>query len=355
MPKNRTSLLIGLYTIVVFLLTYWWNPSRPGITSPLGWYQDWADQTAYYSMTSSIPGNLGTFQYPVIYPLMGYLGRFLWPSDPFLLVDLLLFTAFIWLSWRNFCTFLPPAVALVGACVLVHISVILFVQPWSSSVAAAGIALLLYRYLYKLYSLRWGLVSGVTLALIFGARPQDAVAAALILALCLLNRQHNEFPRWILAASLSIAVIIPAILWTNYHFSHLLLGPYFARGMAQGFHPANIPRNLYGYFLDAWKYDHDHLSRPVFQVCPLLLLAPIGLAYLITNRETRRIAFGYIASATGWFIVYSAFYSVKGDTLLYGSIHYVKALFPIFLGCGIYALYCLGGGSESPKTRFHEG
>lgn len=156
--------------------------------------QEWCQKLPYARMVSVLgrsicllqhagfdsQGESGNLSFPPVYPAMGYLGSLLWPYDPFLPVHFLLSIAFIWLSWRNFCATLPESVSLVATALLIHISSALFVDPWTSSVSAAGIALLLYLNLYGKYARLWGLVSGVVVALIFGSRTQDVVPAALL-------------------------------------------------------------------------------------------------------------------------------------------------------------------------------
>lgn len=44
---SRISLFVVGYAAIIFMITYVLDPSRPGITSRLGWYDSWADQTAY--------------------------------------------------------------------------------------------------------------------------------------------------------------------------------------------------------------------------------------------------------------------------------------------------------------------
>lgn len=305
-------------------------------------------------MLSSIPkGNLGLFRFPPVYPAMGYLSSLVCPFDPFLVVDFVLFIGFIWLSWRSLRVFLPEVVALMAAGTLVHVAVVLFEQPWTSSVSATGLALLAYANLVEKYTWRWGLASGIVLGLIFGARTQDTVAAALVFSLALFPpvwRTSRDFWRWSIAVMLPIGLIVTIVLWTNYHFTHHILGTYFQTNMSQGFDPSAAPRKLYGYFLDSWRFDHE-LQRPVFQVVPLVLLAPIGLACLAASRGTRRVAMVFSASMAGWFSVYSSFYAVGAATLRYGSIHYVTMLFPAFLGCGAYALTAVVRGVGAPSLH----
>lgn len=350
---TRNGIALVGYAAVVFLIYYLTNPSRPGITSPLGWYQDWADQTAYYSMFNSMPhGALGTFQYPPVYPFFGVLGGIFYFRDPLLPVDLLLFCGFVWLSWRVFLSFLPSTLSTAAAALLIHSGVKLFVQPWSSTVSAAGEALLIYIYIEKKYSRMWGAVVGLTVALIFGARPQDAVAAVFIVVLCLAAQTRNiaGLVKWSLSAMIPLAVVTAAVLWTNYHFSHHLMGPYFQRGMSQGFNFAAAPRNLYGYFWDPWKFAHE-LQPSVLQVVPLLPLVPAGLFYLAADRECKPVALAFGAVFIGWFVAYGAFYAVNAETLKYGSVHYAKLLFPSILGSGFYAIWRFNRGGPLSTAK----
>ena len=181
-----------------------------------------------------------------------------------------------------------------------------------------------------------GVVAGVALGLIFGARVGDVViAAAAILLFIAIARPPLRFA---LGASLAAVLIIGSVILVNYHFTGYALGHYVQRVKEEGFQVTNIPVKLYGYFIDSWSYDRQHpLPYPsVIRTVPLFALFPAGLFLLF--RHERRLALLFTVLTAGWLCIYGAYSFVSGASLIYGSIHYVKVLFPLFVGCGSYAI-----------------
>jgi hypothetical protein len=306
-------------------------------------------------MLSSIPkGSLGPFDYPPGYPFLGYLGSFLSPWDPFFIINYILFLLFITLSWGVFTKFLGKTLSAIAALILVHISVRLFVEPWTTSVTGAALALLSFIYVRKLYSIRWGAAAGLAIALTFSARVGDILLLApLMLLYCFdLVGQPKALARFAASAFVPMGPIVGLTLFVNYRLSHTLLGPYVQRILyTDGFNFAAIPLNLYGYVLDSWTFHSNlHTEMTVWRVVPLLALVPIGLGMLLAKRATRRIGMMLALTIVAWGCEYAAYNYVNGASLLYGSIHYCKALFPGLLASAFYAVQKISLASEAPAT-----
>ena len=142
--------------------------------------------------------------------------------------------------------------------------------------------------------------------------------------------------RLVLGAGISAAVVIAAVIVVNYHFTGHALGSYVQRVQQSGFDITHVPVKLYGYFFDSWSYDRQHAAPTVMRVVPLLALFPAGLFLLF--RYERWLALMFAALTISWLFIYGAYSFVSGASLIYGSIHYVKVLFPLFIGCGSYAI-----------------
>jgi hypothetical protein len=343
-----------IYTSACYLIVYLIHTGRPGRARAGSWYQTWADQHTYYEMLSSIPkGSLGPFDYPPGYPFLGYLGSFLSPWDPFFIINYILFLLFIGLFWGVFTNFLGKTLSAIAALILVHISVRLFVEPWTTSVTAAALALLSFIYVRKLYSIRWGAAAGLAIALTFSARIGDILLLApLMLLYCFdLIAQPKALARFAASAFVPMGAIMGLTLFVNYKFSHTLLGPYVQRVRSDGFNLAAIPLNLYGYVLDSWTF-HGYIDteRTVWRVVPLLALVPIGLWMLLAKRATRRIGMMLALTMAAWVCEYAATIYVNGASLQYGLIHYCKALFPSLLASAFYAVQKISLASEVPAT-----
>jgi hypothetical protein len=305
-------------------------------------------------MVSSIPkGNLGSFQFPPGYPFLGYLGSFLSPWDPFFIVDYILFLLFIALSWGIFTKFLDKTLGAIATLILVHISVRLFVVPWTTSVTAATLALLSFIYIRKLYSIRWGAAAGLAIALTFSARVGDILLLAPLMLLCCFDLvgRPKALARFAASAFVPVFIIVGLTLFVNYRLSHTLLGPYVQRVQMYGFDIAAMPRNLYGYVIDSWTF-HGFLGTEmtVWRVVPLLALVPIGLGMLLAKRATRRVGMTLALPMAAWVCEYAAFTAVNGVTLQFGSIHYCKMLFPGLLASALYAVQKISPASDTPAT-----
>lgn len=328
--------ILVLYAALVFLITYVTDSSRPRADSvTLGWYAAWADQIEYYNMVEGIShGNLGRGMYPPVYPFLGWIGSFFTPKDPFVLVNLFGFLLFVWCWAKLYTTFLPAGISILSAVILIHVTVGLFETPWTTTVTAVGIAAIAYMYEAKQPSWMSSVATGVALGLIFGARVGDVImAAAAVLLFIIVTRPSLRF---ILGISLIAALIISSIILLNYHYTGYPLGNYVQRVMHEGFNVTSIPIKLYGYFIDSWSFDRQYTAPPVIRAVPLFTLFPAGLFLLF--RYERRLALLFIVVTASWLGIYGAYSFVSGASLIYGSIHYVKVLFPIFIGCGSYAI-----------------
>lgn len=351
--RRRTLVLLSIYLTVLFAGSYLTDVARPGRNIGSSWYTSWADQHAYYEMVDSIPkGHLGSFQFPPGYPFLGYLGSFLSPADPFLLVDYLLFTGFIVLSWKAFTSFLTEVSAFAGALVLAHISVRLFEIPWTSSVAATAAALLLLMFTQRLSTPPWAVAAGIAIGLTFSARIGDILVIAPVILLIgwSLAGKPRELAKVVLWASLPAAIICGVTILVDYRLSHTLLGPYMQRVQSQGFSVRALPRNLYGYVIDSWTLDrYVDVDKTIWRVVPLLPLAPIGIGLLLLRSGKRALGLALLTPILAWIAAYGAFYAVNGQTLRYGSAHYCKILFPSLIASAFYVVDRVSGTSATPS------
>lgn len=337
--------LASAYALIFFLISYLADPGRPGGAFIPGWYDRLYsyDQWQYYLMANAMHhGSLGPFQYPVLYPFLGYLGGFLYRRDPFVIPDLLLFGVAVYFSVRVFAVVLENSVlTLAAAAFLIHSTCAMFVKPWTTTVTAAALAVILFIYLERRVSTVWGVICGLAAAATFGARIGDLALAGAVAALIVweLVRKRTG-ARFLAAAVVSGLAVMAAVLLVDYKFSGLWLGNYYQAAAGQQWCVACIPWKLYGYLIDPFRFQGagDAISVPMIQVAPLLLLAPLGLFFLFRNPSRRRAAAAFSAMIAGWFVIYGPFSAVTGSSLRYGSVHYAKVLFPVAICCASWAL-----------------
>jgi hypothetical protein len=345
-----TVLTVCAVAIVIFLLRYDSDHMRPGGSYPLGWYNSWYDQGQYYDMVLHIPqGTLGAFSYPPLYPFLGFLGKFAgrvlhtYHRDPFFFVDLLFFITYVFFAHRTFERFLNPALSLAASVVLIQASVDQFVTPWTTTVSAACLMILVDIFTSGRYTVRSGLLAGMAGGFMFGARIADALPAAAVgLYLFFDGRtswqiRRRFFVSGILSASLIAAVVIAVDL----KFTGNILGNYFTNIMSQGRTLLGIPVKMYGYLFDPFTFHRETnpLAIPIVGQTLFLLLAPLGI-FLLLRAPYRKLAVGpvFILALVGWAVIYTPFVAVTGLTLKYLSQHYFKAILPTVIGAGFFVI-----------------
>lgn len=322
------------YPLLLFCFTYCVDPNRPGSLWQHGWYEIWHDQGQYMKMLQSLSNaNLGPFSYPPVYPFLGWLTAALYPSDPFFPLNMLLFEVFAYCSWRLFGACLEPGYAFGALVILSHISVKFFEIPWTTTVTAAGIAVLMYIICSGRASAKWGMVSGLCVGLIYGARIGDVVLAGALAGVAVAFSWRKNGLAFLSSIVVSAGIVIAVVLWVTHQLTGLWFGYYFESVRTQGFAVLSIPWRLYGYFVDAFAFHGEThpLSEPVWVVFPGLLLVPAGL--IVLWRRKRRLAISVAVLCTTWLIAYGPFVAVTALSLKYGSVHYIKALFPVLTLC----------------------
>lgn len=335
---NRSSLastaVVLCYPIVVFLFTYAVDHVRPGALWQNGWYDIWYDQGQYMKMLQSIPnGSLGPFTYPPIYPFLAWLTAPLYPGDPFLPLNAVMFELFTVLSWRLFSRYLQPSVAFLALIILCHTSVKVFEVPWTSTITATGIAVLMWIICSGRISARWGIVAGLWVGLIYGARIGDVVLSGALAAVAIAFAWRKNGVAFASSIALSAGAMIGTVMLVTHRLTGSWFGHYFQAVRSQGFSLLSMPWRLYGYFIDAFSFHRETnpFSEPVWVVLPGLLLVPVGLSVLW--RRQRRLGIAVAALCITWLITYGPFVAVTALSLKYGSVHYVKALFPVLILC----------------------
>ncbi len=324
---------------LIFLFAYAGNPMRPGQVYPMGWY-GWHDQGEYLNMLRSIAqGTLGRFTYPLGYPVLAWLFGWIMPDDPFVPLDLLLFTGFVWCSWRIMDgLLLSQGVRLMAAFALAMSWVRFFVEPWSSSLSAASLALILYVCLCRKPWARWGALAGTAVAVMFAARLVDALVGGCAVAAAIFEawRRDKRPPvAFAAAAAISCAVLSAAVMAVNLHFTGSPLGNYYEMARGQGLSGlAAIGFKLYGYFFDSLVFAHESLAgaSSVWMMFPIMLAAPAGLMLLWRRRRAAVTIF--LSTLVGWACAYVPFPAVSGLTLRFGSARYIGVLAPILTAAG---------------------
>ncbi len=348
-PRTLAWLAVP-YGAVFFLISYFANAAHPSHQWQ-GWYGAWFDQRQYFLMAAAMhQGNLGPFQYPAAYPFLGFLGSFLLPYDPFLIPDLVLFGVFCYFSTRMLADLLDSAVlTLAASAFVIQASAAMFAVPWTTTVSAVCLAVLLFLCFDTTpLTARTGAIAGLCVGMMFAARVGDVIPGIAVFAVLIFTRRGN----WFLAAAAGCAAAIAAIaLAVNRAFSGLWLGNYYNALIHQTWCTSCIPGKLYGYLLNPYQAQGvtDPQSMPLVQILPLLLLAPLGLLFLLLDPKHRIKGIAFAAAFVAWTALYGPFWAVTGATLRNGSMHYAKMLFPALTACSFWALIVISRPTRTER------
>ena len=346
-------ILLSGVSVLSFLLFYFSDFLRPGGAYKLGWYETWADQGAYMDMINGIrQGTLGHFNYPILYPLLGFLGSFFTKNDPLVLVNLLCFVSVIVLSFKVFEKYFSREASLVTALMLQNFLTGMFTMPWTTSLTTLFLAYVFYAFACKKFDLVHYILAGSCAGFAFATRIGDFLpvgAAAAVYFLSGFMKERKLAP--VIWGLVSCAVIIAADLAVNYAFSGNLLGNYLANVGKAGFNVEAIPYKFYGYFIDPLKFHNENhpFSIPLLRHAFLFVLAPLGIYFLLREKKMRPEFYFAGAVLAGWAVIYLPFVAVTGFTLRNLSLHYSKMLFPILAFLSIYAIKrALESGKAKP-------
>ncbi len=347
-PRNL-NLLLASSAALLFLIVYLADSNRPGVAWPNGYY-GWHDQGEYLDMLRGIPkGNLGAFHYPLGYPVLAFPLAWLLPADPFTPINMVLFIAFAWLSWRLLETLVPSrAASLFAWFALLAYSVRLFETPWTSTPSTTAFVLIFYLLLCPPVTPNIAALAGAAAGIMFASRVADlAVGVAVIAAFLFESAWHTRrFPgRLILASAAGCAAVCLPVLAVNYHLSRLILGPYYPLIRSQPINPLiAIPFNLYSYFIDPLPFSGETFDSPsaVLRMFPLILLAPPG--FILLARKNFRAFFLFAAGFAVWLLAYAPNLALNGLSLRFEAVHYFKPFFPAVCVAAALAVSALAAG-----------
>lgn len=336
--KNITSteVFVLIFAVMIFLFFYWTDTNRPGSIYKLGYYEIWYDQSQYYDMVISITkGNLGHFQYPIGYPALGVIGYLLYSTDPFLVINMLSFVLYTWLSYKINRKFFDEVISVISTLLLSLLVVSMFSTPWTSTVTSVCLLYIIYITLYEKYDLLSFVYSGLAVGLSFATRIGDVIPTSVALSFFIFEfmKKYRKINYNILLTIVIALALISTTIFINYTFSGLLLGNYMNSVLIQGFNMQAIIYKVYGYLFDSFTFGGEvhYLSMPLFKYCFLFILSPLGLYYLLLDKSNRKMAILILLSFLSWFITYVPHAAISGLTLKYGTLHYLKMLFPLLV------------------------
>lgn len=328
---------------LIFAVGYWTNPVVPWPSGLPGWH-DWTDQTEYLRSASAFshlnfePQN---HNYPPLYALLASPFSRLWPSDPFIFLDLVCMCTSAWLLAAIFQRDLPPLVALLATVLMLSNSWIrdVFIIPFTSTLVAplvlASVALLQKAEASVDIQERQSFWFALCIGLAIPARPLDGVIAGLLVPfwLLLIFRQFQSgkttgksLQRHIVLLAAG-GLIGPLILLANNLFIFRSWKSGYM-GLAKSLDLSTVPQKFVSIFLDAGSL-YLAPGQAMLTRLPwvLPLIAGVILCVLFGKVWQRAAAAIVIAS----FALYLSFTDLLPNGLFrFSNYHYFR--WPILLG-----------------------
>lgn len=335
----------------------------------LGWWA-WWDQSQYLASAKALAHldfspahNL----YPLAYSLLAAPFTYIFPQQPFVLVDL----AGLLGAYAGFLVVARSLqVGLIFAIPIFLLTIFtdpwvaaVWVEPWNTTLSAALIwgalataAVILQRPANLPPRLRTILLLGVLTGALPLARPTDALLSAIILAWTGTILAHRGWLRPRLAATLLLGAVIVVAPYALLHLR--IYGPhpsyYELAESGAGFTPSWIGWKLYEIIIASRPWYPGGVS--MLQRFPWLLLSFAGLLLLMFRSARSRQGVppepplrGLLAACiiATWLIFIAYIDTLPTSLWRYNNIHYFKWTFP---GLGLFAFW-LGQNLIRKNTR----
>jgi hypothetical protein len=360
---DRVWFFLSLTVMVIFWLHILNQDTRY-------YYNDPGDQRAYYEMLIQILArNFSTenFYYGLGYPLLAVFAAEISPANPLQFVNMLCLGASVFFLGKlleKFCSSFMAAFFLIIALVLNPFFIQETIRPWSTTPVLALYAASLYASIsFEKMGSRF-LLLGFAIGWIFATRYLDVLLLAPLWVFYLLKicrqKVKSEVVYFVVGSSIGF-IITAGVLYSHYHyFGSIFTTPYSHHHQLDGttdeslvsyFNHLGIPMlvNVYGSLVDprttSWSWGFGPNSPgviPVFARFIAFYLSPIGLYLIYKNRVLPlQLMRSIIAGITLFLLVYSTHPGAYPGHLRFGSGHYFKTLFPVFLAGTGYMTACI--------------
>lgn len=335
---------------VIYTFFYLSSSMLPGnnLQAPIGWW-GWFDQGQYLLEAKSLCNfNFNSFYfYPPLYAIFGSIFYKFMPNHPFYFVNLLSFLVYIYF----FIKLTQKQVGLFFAIVSILIGLFYdnrifeqFIIPWTTTPAAAIIAMSLYILFYIKEQQDIGLKSFIKLQIAFvfftglliALRPIDAFILCITIypfyIFEIVKKWKNSFYeqisfKKILFINILFGLIGFAIFLSfNFLTTGSIFGNYASLANSNGFSFFRIFEKFTDLFVDSYSIYYIKNSS-LFYVLPWLYLSFASMLYLLFLRKFKlRFLIIFIFAYIGIYICYNDF--VINGLWMYSNIHYFKWFFP---------------------------
>ncbi|KIZ47028.1 MULTISPECIES: hypothetical protein [Rhodopseudomonas] len=335
--SRQIAIATGLICALIFLIQYAFNAATPHAGIP-GW-TGWADQGAYLKSTidfAKLGFNPAEHRYPPLYSLLALPFLRLYPTDPFLFVNIACVAASAYLLVRIFAKVAHPIAAAVLATLLLVVEPRIasaYVIPWTSTIVsplAFGCIYMLQQSEQRQPSYRHSFFFALLIGLAFLARPLDGVilGAALLPFWCWpFRRSWREAIRHasVLAAGGLIGPFL--LLLNNLIIFRSPISPYMVESNDR-LRLMDIPEKFVSLFLDSAPLYFDG-GQTVLNAFPWFVISMAIIASLLVfgSRWVRATAILVVLMSA----IYLSYDDLFPSGLFhFGNYHYLK--WPLVLG-----------------------
>ncbi|OGS34252.1 MAG: hypothetical protein A2474_01765 [Elusimicrobia bacterium RIFOXYC2_FULL_34_12] len=351
------SYFIVFIAIAVFLFTYYTFPGHPSEKLGKGWFV-WCDQGCYLQIAKdflNLKLVVENYVFGLGYPIIGTLFLKIYPADPFMIPNLILFIITILLYYKISRYYLSDNMVLLTIILLLLCTQYteFFVIPWNNIIPTVALGFIIYvavkaNKIKIWHSVMMGLLIGWT----FAARYVDIVfLIPIVIYIYLYKNKKDEYnKKYFIITVLTAFIIFLLVIYSHkYAFGSYWKTPYqlpnrtvkSEQSILAAFDLSKTFKNLYEVVLNPYQFGQLP-TREVFNM-PLLgysfffLLSIAGFIYLvfIDKNMLMKVIFFVIIAAL---IFYGSFFSMNAGCLKYYSLRYFTMLYPILTIVSVYGL-----------------
>ena len=343
--RSHCWIYVAGISTATFVISYLLHGQNPIVEN--NWF-GWWDQSQYLL----IARNLAQFTivpsqylYGLGYPILGALFYNLYPTNPFLIPNLLMYLLTSWVYLHIVRQYLSEELSFLTILLMLWATQLttFFVVPWNNSIAIVGMGILIYLG-SVVREIRWthSIIIGLVIGWVFAARYVD-VFFLLPVTLYIYIREFRRLRSQIKFALLSAGVafgIFCVILYTHqYAFGSFFKTPYHLHLQPGGhsdqslsaFQIYRVPDHLYSLIINPYQFHHlkyGLLNTPLLGYSFFFIFSLTGFSYLIFYRQNWMIAVIFVTMLFS-FVFYGSFTSTRASDLKYHCLRYFALWYPL--------------------------
>jgi len=345
---------IAILAFLIYCYFYFTSDILPGETRR-GWF-DWWDQSQYLNMAKEMNGfdlKAENYFYGIGYPILGAIFYKIYPPNPFLVPNLVLYVITMLLYHRIAGAYLNRELALIVLLLMMLGTQItdFFVVPWNNISSLVGIGVLIYiAVVVDRINIWHSMAIGLVIGWVFASRYVDAIfllpIAGYIFFKVIRNNGYHEAKYFIISGMIFL-IIVGVVLHTH----KMVFGSYFKTpyhkhtSMTDGgdkfssaaFQLNRVPDHLYSIIVNPHQFHHIgylKLNTPMLGYSFLFVFSLPGFILQISDKKDS-LAGILLGSMIIAFIFYGSFSATRASDLKYNCLRYFSMWYPILTIMGV--------------------